>query len=233
MASKFSRGIAAIVCTLISASAATVARAETAPSQAANNDRFHLQATYTSGSQLSRTEIDKSSLGMGSLAAPRQPQRGAALIATAPPRQATPPNQLQDDEPGAFMNEYNVDWSHWVSSEADKWFYILRSAETGLGIRFDCPRPALIQFTCYADGTIGNIILRQSSGVPVYDHLQIEALRATMPTAPFPPGTVRRSITLIQGWESHKKRDGENDFQPGSFGKDFPAERVRQWLKAH
>jgi hypothetical protein len=209
-----------------------MAHAESTSPEAASGDRFRLQATYNSGSQLSRTEIDKSALGMGSLSAPRPEPRGAALIATASPR-TNPPNQLQDDTPGAFMNEYNVDWSRWVSVEADKWFYILRSAETGFGIRFDCPRPALIQFTCYADGTVGNIILRQSSGVPVYDQLQIEALKATMPTNPFPPGTVRRSITLIQGWESHKKRDGEADFQPGSFGKDFPAERVRQWLKAH
>lgn len=232
MASKLSRGIAAIACTLISASAAPMASAESASQNGAPSDRFHLQATYNSGSQLSRTEINKNSLGMGSLSAPRQEPRGAALIATAAPRQACA-NQIQDDTPGAFMNEYNVDWSHWVSTEADKWFYILRSAETGFGVRFDCPRPALIQFTCYADGTIGNIILRQSSGVPVYDQLQIEALKATMPTNPFPRGTVRSSITLVQGWESHKKRDGEADFQPGSFGQDFPAERVRQWLKAH
>lgn len=204
------------------------------PSFAQESDaggKFELSATINSKAQLSRGEVDKSSLGMGSLANPRPVQRGEALIANAPPRMIPQQPQQNDDTPGSFMQEYNVDWSHWVSTQADRWFYILRSAETQLGVRFDTPRPALIQFTCYADGSIGNLVLKQSSGVPAYDRLQVEALLATMPTMPFPKGTVRKSITLCQGWESHRKRPGETDFQPGSFGRDFPLERVRQWLQ--
>jgi TonB family protein len=234
MTSNFIPALAAISITLL-CSCISPCNAQSIPEPPATTggERFQLSATMSNSGQLSRAEIDKSSLGMGSLPTARQPQRGAPLIATAPPRNVPPTNLKQDDTPGAFMQEYNIDWSSWVGTEADHWFYILRSAETGLGIRFDCPRAALIQFTCYADGSIGNIILKQSSGVPAYDQLQIEALRATQPTAPFPPGTVRKSITLIQGWESHKKKPGELDFQPGSFGKNFPAEVVRQWLQAH
>jgi hypothetical protein len=198
---------------------------------AAADGKFQLSATMNSKAQLSRGEMDKNALGMGSLAAPRPVQRGEALIANAPPRAIPKQTQQNDDVPGSFMQEYNVDWSHWVSAQADRWFYILRYSEEALGIRFDTPRPALIQFTCYADGSIGNLVLKQSSGVPAYDRLQVEALLATMPTMPFPKGTVRKSITLCQGWESHKKRPGESDFQPGSFGRDFPLERVRQWLQ--
>lgn len=233
MTSKFLPALATLSLTVFCAGSPCLAQSIPEPPQTASTERFQLSASMNAKAQLSRTEIDKSALGMGSLENPRQPQRGAALIATAPPRALVPPSNVkEDDTPGSFMQEYNVNWSHWVSAQADRWFYILRSAESGLGIRFDCPRAALIQFTCYADGSIGNIVLKQSSGVPAYDRLQVEALMATQPLAPFPPGTVRKHITLVQGWESHRKKPGERDFQPGSFGRDFPAEVVRQWSRA-
>jgi hypothetical protein len=189
-------------------------------------DRFELSASMSAKAQLSRGEVNQASLGMGSLTQ-QKPITRVPLIATMPPKQLLP----KEDQPGAFMQEYNVDWSKWVSNHADSWFQVLRTAEYALGVQFQTPNAALIQFTCYADGTIGNVVLKQSSGVPAYDRLQIEALLAAVPTAPFPPGTKRRSITLIQGWESHPKRPGEEDFQLGSFGKDFPSEKVQQWLE--
>lgn len=194
-----------------------------------SSERFQLSATAFAKAQLSRNEVDKNSLGMGSLLQkkPTPVVPDGTLMARAPEVPKTAP--VQDDTPGAFMKEYNVDWSHWVSNLADRWFYILRNTEETFGVQFSTPRAALIQFTCYADGTIGNVVLKQSSGVPAYDRLQIEALLASCPTHRFPPGTKRTSITLIQGWESHPKREGEQDFQPGSFGKDFPRERVREW----
>ena len=205
--------------------------------------KFELSVTAVGKSQLSRAEVDPMAIGMGSLAS-RTPQVSpvpidnsnlGAPINRAPQGMVPMSSPLagkvqQDDTPGAFMHEYNVDWSTWVSSLADRWFYVLRNCEHGFGVQFMTPRPALIQFTCYADGTIGNVFLKQSSGVPIYDQLQMTTLMQVVPNAPFPQGTKRTSITLIQGWESHQKRTGESDFQPGSFGKDFPAERVRQWV---
>jgi hypothetical protein len=177
---------------------------------------------------LSRQDIDPQSMGMGSLG-PVRIEKRAPLPAPAPTIATTAGVPRKDDTPGGFMQEYNVDWSHWVSAHADRWYYMLKTAETMLGLQFVTARPAMIQYTCYADGTIGNVILKQSSGVPAYDRLQLETLLATQPLQPFPAGTHRDSITLCQGWESHPKQPGEADFQPGSFGKDFPAERVRQW----
>lgn len=190
--------------------------------------KFELSASMSAKPQLSRGEMSRDSLGMGSLAQPMRPVVRDSLLATVPDAAPAP----QADQPSSYLSEYNVNWGAWVGSLADRWFYILRSAEYALGVQFACPRPALIQFTCYADGTIGNVSLKQSSGVPAYDRLQIEALLAAAPIPPFPSGTKRTSITLVQGWESHPKRAGEEDFQPGSFGRDFPLERVREWLKA-
>jgi hypothetical protein len=74
------------------------------------------------------------------------------------------------------------------------------------------------------------VILRQSSGNVIYDHLQMLALVQTAPLPQFPAGTKRHSITLILGWESHIKQPGEEDYTPGSFGKNFPLEKVREWV---
>lgn len=228
----------------------TSARADEQPQQTAPAPKkFQLEASMMAKPQLSRSEIDPSAMGSTSMP-PRAAVAPVPPSATAPPdgnaagrlaalaaqarfaalqAQAQTQSVSEDDRPGAFMKEYNVDWSRWVGIVADRWFYVLRSAEYGMGVQFRTERPALIQFTCYADGSIGNIALKQSSGVPAYDRLQIAALLHAMPTPPFPPGTHRKSITLIQGWESHLRQPGEDDFQPGSFGKDFPLERVRKW----
>ena len=175
--------------------------------------RFELSAMVSDRASLSRNEVDPAAVGNSGGAA-KQP-KGAAV---APP-----------EIDNSYLKEFNVDWSGWIGTQADRWYYTLKTAETTFGLQFATLRPALIQFTCYADGSIGNVILKQSSGVPVYDRLQVETLLATMPTPAFPTGTQRSSITLCLGWESHPKQEGESDFQPGSFGKNFPKEKVRQW----
>lgn len=140
--------------------------------------------------------------------------------------------QNDDDRPNAFLEEYQVNWGPWMGDMASRWHSILKDAELVLGWQFHTPRPALIQFTCYADGRIGNVVLRQSSGIPVYDKLQLASLMETAPLAPFPPGTARKSVTLIQGWESHPKRPGEEDFQAGSFASRIPQEKVSRWVSS-
>lgn len=242
------RRIFVFLATIIFVAGAAPCQAENTPPDATSNKRFELSAMMNAKPQLSRTEVDPGAVGMGSypMSQPQQQQPSPQqyqqmqqqgginqLAAMAMQTrnagvqtQAEPP---QDDTPGAFLNEYNIDWSRWVGVVADRWFYVLRNSEYALGVQFVTARPALIQFTCYADGSIGNIMLKQTSGVAAYDRLQVASLMRAVPTPPFPPGTKRRSITLVQGWESHPRRNGESDFQPGSFGKDFPLERVRKW----
>lgn len=146
----------------------------------------------------------------------------AASKVAAPALKANAASSSQDDL-------YSVDWSMWVTHLADRWFYNLKRLESFYGQDFHSPRAAQIRFTCYPNGTIGNISLEQSSGIASYDQLQIQSLVQTMPLAPFPPGTQRKSVTLVQGWESHPRRPGEQDFRPGSFGKGFPQEKVNKW----
>jgi hypothetical protein len=192
-----------------------------------SHDAFKLSAMYTASPSLSRSEIDPNAVQAPARLADNAPGRIANNVVTSaslPQVKAQPPKLDK-----SYLQEYNVDWSRWISAQADRWYYTLKSTETFLGAHFVTVRPAMIEFTCYADGTIANVALRQSSGNPVYDRLQIEALLATSPTLPFPAGTQRSSITLCQGWESHAKQPGESDFEPGSFGRNFPQEKVRQW----
>lgn len=136
-----------------------------------------------------------------------------------------------DDRPNSFQEEYNVSWAPWMAHLSSNWHEILKGCEEVLAMQFHTVRPALIQFTCYADGHIGNVILRQSSGIPVYDRLQIASLMEVR-LLPFPQGTVRKSVTLIQGWESHTKQPGEQDFQPWNFANRFPQEKVSKWVSS-
>ena len=174
------------------------------------------------------------------------PAKGTALPARAincpninhepVPRAANPagPQPLPAPEskvPKSFLEEVGVDWSSWVSAMSGRWFYNLRMLESQANIQFLTDRPALIQFTCYPSGQMANISLKQSSGVDAYDRLQMLALSQVAPL-PFPAGTQCTSITLVQGWESHAKRPGEIGFDPTSFGRGFPLEKVRQWVRA-
>jgi hypothetical protein len=136
-----------------------------------------------------------------------------------------------DDEPNGSVMEYGVDWATWVSKLADKWFFSLKKLEEQSGLQFHTVRPALIHFTCYPNGQIDKVYVKQSCGIPLYDQMQIQALANILPLHRFPKGTRRASFTLVQGWESHPRRPGEEDFRPGSFGKDTPMEVVQQWVK--
>ncbi len=137
---------------------------------------------------------------------------------------------IDDDRPNSYLDEYQVNWSPWVNDLATRWHGCLKATEVSLGMQFQSPRAALIQFTCYADGRIDNIVLKQSSGIPVYDRLQILTLLHSEPLAPFPQGTAKHSVTLIQGWESHVKQPGEQEFQPWNFASRYPQEKVSKWV---
>lgn len=141
-------------------------------------------------------------------------------------------NALQSDMATDVRKvEYNVDWATWLAKVADRWFFILDQYERASGQHYVTLQPALFRFTCFNTGQIANITMKQSSGNVAYDRLQMVALIQSMPVPQFPMGTRRQTITLVQGWESHVRQQGESDYIPGSFGKGFPMEKVTQWVK--
>lgn len=157
------------------------------------------------------------------------PQAGAGQGGGYPQAPQSAPNSAVPLQTGASVVEYGVDWSRWMSEVADRWYFQLRRLEAQSPYEFYTDGPAQIEFTCYSNGQIGNVILRRSCGVPVYDQMQIEALLSSRPLPLFPRGTQRTSYTLCQGWEAHARHTGETDFQPGSFGKNTPMETVQRW----
>lgn len=196
-----------------------------------SNQLYKLKAMTTSQSRLSRSEVDTSNLGaLAPKQAPPQMAFAASAEQTSVPAMPIAADNSEPDK--SYLQEYQVDWSGWVAKLADRWYYVLRMNEEVVGNEFVTARPALIQFTCYNNGQIGNMFLKQSSGNPAYDRLQMIALMQAVPLHAFPQGTHRTSITLVQGWESHIKQAGEQDFVPDSFGKGFPMEKVKQWIKA-
>lgn len=127
--------------------------------------------------------------------------------------------------------EMGVDWTSWANALADRWFQNLKNMEIRSGRYFRTTRPALIKYTCHRNGLISGIVLYRSCGEPKYDTMQIESLKRVTPLPPFPEGSKRVTYTLLQGWEAHPRKPGETDFQPGSFGKNIPIERVKQHTK--
>lgn len=227
---------ATLAITHISAFASTSMEAPTRP--------FELTARMSNMPQLSRSEIEpvaskrvspsspsasaiSYAVPLPSIKSIAAPVNAAGTTLNASVQQTTEPETA-----GPTLNERNVDWSPWVSKLADRWYYVLRHYEELAHVQFLTQRAALIEFTCYSNGQLGNITLKQSSGNAVYDRLQVIALMQTAPLLPFPPGTNRSSITLLQGWESHLQRPGEGTYTPGSFGKNFPTEKVREWVMA-
>jgi hypothetical protein len=136
-------------------------------------------------------------------------------------------------EESVSRSETGVDWSAWISTLADRWYQNLKNLEFRAGRSFNTVRPALVKFTCHRNGMIGGIVLKQSSGNPKYDTMEIEALKRTMPLPPFPEGSKRVSYTLLQGWEAHPRKPGDKDYEMGTAGKDFPIERVKTHAKIH
>jgi hypothetical protein len=153
-----------------------------------------------------------------------RPNVALSGIASATQAQPAPPS---------YLNEYDVDWSSWISQMAARWHYNLRRLEAQSNVCFVTERPALIQFTCAANGQVGNFSLKQSSGIYAYDQLQMLALSQVTPLPPFPKGTRCATITLVQGWESHTKKPGEGGFDPRAFGRRFPMEKVQQWVRSN
>lgn len=162
------------------------------------------------------------------------PQHGAPAVGSftaKPPLKAAV--SAQQAPPPSYLTEYNVDWSTWISQMAARWHQNLRYLEESSNVGFHTVRPALIEFTCSNTGAVGNISLKQSSGVFAYDQLQMLALSQVTPLPPFPRGTRCATITLLQGWESHAKKPGDTGFDPRAFGKGFPMEKVKQWVRAN
>jgi hypothetical protein len=155
---------------------------------------------------------------------------GAEEGANRGPAQPVAQPQVPQEQPASSMIEYGVDWSRWVGQLADRWYYKLTQLEEQSGLQFHTSRPCLIKFTCYPNGQVSEMLLKQTSGVPLYDQLQGQALLQCQPIQPFPQGTQRNSFTIVLGWESHPRKHGERDYKPGSFGRGFPMEIVKQWM---
>ena len=206
---------------------ASIVSTQTVASADDAQPRFQLRAQVSDKFKMSRAELDSSALDA------LTPSKAQKMALATPPTNPLPVPK-KDSEPvdNSYLQEFSVDWSSWVAGLADRWFYVLRAYEDSNGMQFVTSGPALIQFTCYSNGQIGNVSIKQSSGNAVYDQLQMVALMQATPLAPFPKGTKRTSITLLQGWESHLKQPGDHDFIPGSFGQGFPMEKVKQWIKA-
>lgn len=219
-------------------SAAVAATGTPAPS--GSTPFLQAQVSVHSASQgLSRNDLDP-----GQLSQPVQPTMAAinptdAQFASVTMQShnltANTSNQALESDLSTDVRarEYNVDWSSWISKFADRWYFVLKQYEMAQNAQFVTVRPALFQFTCYTNGTVANVVLKQSSGNVAYDRLQVIALMQAMPAPPFPVGTHRQSITLVQGWESHVRKPGENDFTPGSFGRGFPMEKVKEWVQTN
>lgn len=218
--------------------------------------KFKLKATVEDRPQLSRS--DMSAGAPGDLSTPDKgpaqdaldmPEVSFNTPAVAPSNPGFSLNALQEDQippavipqtqtappkqPDGVMSEYGVDWNKWIGQVADRWFVVLQKMEAATGMNFHTTGPALISFTSYPDGHIDNVQLKQSSGIPFYDNLQMQALLNSQPVPPFPRGTKRTSFTLVQGWESHPRKPGENDYQVGSFRGNIPLERIKQWINFH
>lgn len=198
---------------------------------------FSLSAVHQETVGLSKEDANPVTVGMVPASLNPGISQTNAMAATQPlqrPRAETLPGQaLEEDRPNSYIEEYQVDWAPWVAKLATRWHRNLRLTEELFGLQFQTPQPALIQFTCYADGHIGNLILKQSSGIVAYDKIQIAALAHTQPLPAFPKGTQRRSVTLVQGWESHCKRPGEEEFVPWNFATKYPKEIVSRWQRTY
>jgi hypothetical protein len=201
-----------------------------------------LQARISHSDTMSRSElssnVNNDQLSLASPLLPLSPQ--VAPYMPAQPLQANARKSIYNAQETANQGdmasdvraqEYNVDWSGWLAKVADRWFMNLDQYERMNQTHYVTLRPALFRFTCYSNGRIADISMKQSSGNDVYDRLQMVALIQSMPVPPFPVGTQRQSITLVQGWESHVRQAGESDYKPGSFGWGFPMEKVTRWVK--
>lgn len=216
-----------------------------------SSSAFKLNAQVTDSPQLSRDAGDLMLSHLSPVAQPPNLSPPAVPVSPATLKQLMPQSSampsatftarpplkggasVQQAPPPSYLTEYNVDWSTWISQMAARWHKNLRFLEESSNVGFHTVRPALIEFTCSNNGMVGNISLKQSSGVYAYDQLQMLALSQVTPLPPFPRGTKCATITLLQGWESHAKKPGDTGFDPNAFGKGFPMEKVKQWVRAN
>lgn len=218
-----------------------------------DQERFELNAQIDERPQLSRDELTAPGIDNGAplstgisqdampgaLPMPEiapEPNMSFPLNATTqdtPPHESTPfplsaSNQAENTQ--VAMAEYGVDWSAWISRLADLWFFNLKKLTDKSAYEFHISTPARIRFTCWPNGRITDISVKRSSGVPLYDQLQIEALQRTK-SPPFPAGTQKTSNTLVLGWDSHPRQSRrEQTFTPGSFDPGVTLEKIKQWI---
>jgi TonB family protein len=97
------------------------------------------------------------------------------------------------------FQEYYVDWSLWMDEVGSRWSAVFNSAYNRG--KFHADGLAFVQFTCKADGSITEVSLEKSSGDPMCDRSQIEALVNCMPLPAFPVGSAKKSVTMMYVWE--------------------------------
>ncbi|HEY9715263.1 MAG TPA: TonB C-terminal domain-containing protein [Chroococcales cyanobacterium] len=227
MTPRITNALPVICAAVLSASMASSAWSAENGSQT-ENKLFQLNAQLLDYKKMSRNELDSGPRAGADAVAPKM-ALAVPLKAGVPVAQKQVPPPAEPDN--GFMHEYNVDWSGWMGKVADRWYYVLQTAEETFNCEFVTARPALVQFTIWSNGQISDVSLKQSSGNAIYDQLQMVALINAGPMPRFPAGTKRNAITLVQGWESHVKQANETGYVPGSFGKGFPMEKVREWVK--
>lgn len=101
------------------------------------------------------------------------------------------------------FQEYYVDWSGWMAEVADRWSFVFNTES--LGGKFQTCGQALVQFTCFRDGSIGEISIERSSGDTICDHEQVTALKECVPLPAFPVGSRKDSVTLLYVWDYASK----------------------------
>jgi hypothetical protein len=199
-------------------------------------DKFELNAQIDERPRLSTEDLQpsagESSPGLstgisheempGALPLPELPETAGTAFGLTASQQA--------EAPQIAMAEYGVDWSSWISRLADLWFFNLRKATDRSEYEFHISTPTRVEFTCWPNGHITGISIKRSSGVPLYDQLQVEALKRTK-CPPFPAGTQKTSYTLVLGWDSHPRQSPrEQTFTPGSFDPGVTLEKIKQWI---
>jgi hypothetical protein len=197
-------------------------------------DTFELNARIDERPQLTREDLapqDNSSMSLSGHA--NQNMSELLPMPDVTPDTRMPfPLQAETEQPAAqmAMAEYGVDWSAWISRLADLWFFNLKKLTDRSEYEFHITTPTRLEFTCWPNGRITDISIKRSSGVPLYDQLQIEALKHTKSPA-FPAGTQKPSKTLVLGWDSHpRKAANEQTYRPGSFDPGVSLEKIKQWI---
>src|SRR5579871_4093485 len=157
MQDKRLTGLSLLVASVfLTGTAALAGPSATDASATSAQKRFELSAQMSQRPSLSRNEVDAGAVNPLSAPGAKPPAAAAisylgqtqpARFSTPPPKvaAASPPCNQPADAAHASLIERNVDWSSWVSKEADRWYYVLRTYENGLNAQFVTERAALFE----------------------------------------------------------------------------------------